>query len=236
MDKLKLKVDMLWERDYTYALEHQMKSTLAALSFLKENVIDKRVSPAMTKEYLIHGLSIVWLLVELRLPVSEEELDLMMSVAALHVLKELDPEYSLEQLEKIPSIHENVVVFIESLTKADKQYEIIMDDRLLLITKMAERSNVIEHLCDMTTEEAKIFMIETKRYLFPLCLDGKERYPEFDAALTGILEKMRGLIQVTDILFKRYDSEEDELYEEILNLKEENARIRVALKDRAVTP
>jgi len=131
-------------------------------------------------------------------------------------------------------VRPQVIAYVQEITRFDhlaedeveNYYRTLAKDRLLLMIKMVERSNLIEHLCDMTADEAKTFMWETKRHLFLLCLDGKETYPEFENAFGNIMEKMRGLIQVMDILYKKYDAEEDELYDEIWSLTEENARIR----------
>ncbi len=228
---MKARIDMLFDRDYAYAVAHGYDNTVMALDYIKSSHLDVKVTVPMLQEYLIHGLSMAWMLIELQLPVSHEEMDIMLSASVLHILTELYGEYDVDGLGKSIGMPEQVVTFLHQIPLSNKYYGMIVEDRLLLIIKMVERSNVIEHLCDMTTDEAKQFMMEAKCYLFSMCIDGKERYPEFDGAFTGILEKMRGLIQVMDILFKRYDLEEDELYEEILVLKEENARIRMALEN-----
>lgn len=229
---LKTKIDMLFERDYAYAVSHNYKNTCASLEYIKASHMDVKVNVPMVQEYLIHGLAMVWLLIELRLPITEEEMDLILSASMLHILVELYGEYDMESLSDMIGVPEDVRLFVHKIQESNQNYEMVLQDRLLLIVKMVERSNLIEHLCDMTTEEAKQFMTDTKHHWFSMCIEGKERYQEFDAALAGILEKMRGLIQVMDVLFKRYDAEEDELYEDILALKEENAHIRVTMERR----
>ena len=229
---LKTKIDMLFERDYAYAVSHNYKNTCASLEYIKASHMDVNVNVPMVQEYLIHGLSMVWLLIELRLPITEKEMDLILSASMLHILVELYGEYDMESLSDVIGVPEDVRSFVHKIQESNQNYEMVLQDRLLLIVKMVERSNLIEHLCDMTTEEAKQFMTDTKHHWFSMCIEGKESYQEFDAALAGILEKMRGLIQVMDVLFKRYDAEEDELYEDILALKEENAHIRVTMERR----
>ena len=225
---MKTRIDTLWERNYAYAASHNYRLTRAALEEIRGTHMDADAPAAMVSEYLIHGLSMAWLLIELRLPVTDAELDLMLSASVLHILVEMYGETGMDD----STAPEEVRDFVRKIAEADRNPGIAPENRLLLMVKLVERSNLIEHLCDMSPDEAKQFMREAKRIWFSVCLEGKTRYPEFDAALTGILEKMRGLIQVIDILFKRFDAEEDELYEEIFNLKEENARIRLTMEYR----
>lgn len=229
---MKMKINSLFERDYAYAVSHNYQSTCAALEYMKKSHMDVKVTVPMVQEYLIHALSLVWLLIELPLPITEDEMDLILSASVLHILDEIYGEYDMESLSDVIDVPKTTFEFINKIEQSNHNYDMIVQDRLLLIVKMAERSNVIEHLCDMTIEEAKEFILDAKRYWFAMCIEGKVRFQEFDAALTGILEKMRGLIQVMDILFQRFDSEEEELYEDILALKEENARIRITMEQR----
>lgn len=229
---MQTKINTLFERDYAYAVSHNYKNTCAALEYIKTSHMDVKVPVPMVQEYLIHGLSMMWLLIELPLPVTDEEMDLMLTASILHILDEIYGEYDMERISEVIAVPKEAATLVQKIKQSNHNYDMIVQDRLLLIVKMVERSNLIEHLCDMTAEEAKEFMTDAKRFWFSMCIEGKERYQEFDAALTGILEKMRGLIQVMDILFKRYDAEEDELYEDILALKEENAHIRVTMENR----
>lgn len=229
---MKAKIDSLFQRDYDYAAAHDYKCSTAALEYIKTSYIDVENTMPMVQEYLIHGLSIAWLLIELRLPVTEKEMDLMLSASVLHILAEMYEPYDIEGTVEQIGLSKNVADFVNDIVTSNQDFDKIVGDRLLLMVKMVERSNLIEHLCDMSIEEAKHFRMDAKRFWFAACVEGKACYQEFDMALSGILEKMRGLIQVMDILFKRYEDEEDELYEEILLLKEENARIRVALEKR----
>lgn len=226
---MKAKIDSLFQRDYDYAKTHDYKYTIAALEYIKVSYIEEKMTEPMVQEYLVHGLSMAWLLIQLRLPVTTEEMDFMLSASVLHILVELYERYDIESTVESIGLPQEVAAFVEDIMTSNEDFDKIVDNRLLLMVKMVERSNLIEHLCDMTIEEAKHFRLDAKRFWFAVCVEGKARYQEFDAALSGILEKMRGLIQVMDILFKRYEDEEDELYEEILLLKEENARMRVAL-------
>lgn len=232
MERLNEQIATLMEREEAYANEHALANTQVALNYMKNHLVDVPEEIPMKREYAIHGLSMVWLIIELQLPASADELDLMLASSLLHVFPEL-------KLECTAAVDKAVLEYVEEITKIDQlgpqevepYYRKLACDRLLLMVKMVERSNVIEHLCDMSTDEAKAFMWETKRHLFLMCLDGKENFPEFAPAFGNVLEKMRGLMQVMEILFQRYDAEEEELYDEIWNLREENARIRGAIRN-----
>ena len=226
---MRAKIDSLFQRDYDYVKAHDYKWSIAALEYMKSSYIDEKFAEPMVPEYLIHGLDMAWLLIQLRLPVTTEEMDLMLSASVLHILVELYESYDIDSTVHEIGLPEEMADFVKDIMTSNQYFDKIVDNRLLLMVKMVERSNLIEHLCDMSIEEAKHFRLDAKRFWFAVCVEGKARYQEFDAALSGILEKMRGLIQVMDILFKRYEDEEDELYDEILLLREENARLRLRL-------
>ena len=55
---LKTKIDMLFERDYAYAVSHNYKNTCASLEYIKASHMDVKVNVPMVQEYLIHGLAV----------------------------------------------------------------------------------------------------------------------------------------------------------------------------------
>ena len=221
------KIDALWKQNYAYACAQGYSRTCRALEYMK-SASYPQVPGKEAPEYRIHGLALSWLLIELRLPIPAEALDRMLAASVLHIFPELYGEEGMAGL----TAGEDVVDFVRRIRQADREPGLTAEDPLLLMIKLAERSNLIEHLCDMSTDDARHFMQDAKRVWFPVCLEGRLRFPEFSDALTGLLEKMRGLIQVMDILFKRYDTEEEELYDEILTLREENASIRLTMDQR----
>ncbi len=217
-----------------YATKNQLQNTLNVISILEIEMEHLNFDDAMKAEYYIHGVSMAFMILELHLPISNQELDIMLAASICHILCEIDPEYPLDYLA-MKDISKDVILFVQEMIQADKRLFVsnnqIVFEKLLFMIKLVERCNLIQHLCDMSTEEAKLFIVETKRYLIPMALEGKAQYPEFADYVSVLLEKMRTLIQIADILFRKYDAEEEELYEEILELKEENFRILEAFRD-----
>ena len=59
-----------------------------------------------------------------------------------------------------------------------------------------------------------------------MCIYAKEHYIELLSPIGILLEKLRNLTDVAEMLFAKFESMEIELTREILQLKEENATIK----------
>ena len=59
-----------------------------------------------------------------------------------------------------------------------------------------------------------------------MCIYGKEHYHELLAPVSVLMEKIRTLIEVAEVLLRKYEVREAELNRDILSLQEENATLR----------
>lgn len=227
---MEARIDTLTKQLFVFADIHDYDRTRRAMRYLRNVQMEAEITPRL-QEYLQHGLSAAWLLVELRAPVTDDELDLMLSATVLHVLVE---RYGADGLQGTGA-DERVKALVQKMIKADENPGIVLSDKLLLLAKMVERSSLMEQLCDYPPEEGKMLLKQAKQAWISLCLEAELQYPELEAALSAVREKMRAIVLILDVLYKRYDEEEDALYEEILDLTEENARIRAALEKHQTT-
>ena len=119
-------------------------------------------------------------------------------------------------------------------TEADKAafFKRMEGSKLGMIVKLADRGNVVEGLYNVSVWKAQEYIHETKTYYMPLCVYGREKYPELEQPFGILLEKIRSLIDATEILVVRYVKTEMELTDKILRLKEDNARMRSFIRKR----
>ena len=186
-----------------------------------------------------HALAVCEMLIDLHLPVPHEEEDIVLAAALCHVLTELGSflEYSdllMKQYLLDKSVRELVDKIREHPDMSDaeknKFYDSIQKDRPALLVKLADRGCHVEQLYRLPIWRARAYVQETRYYYFPMCIYAKENDAQIHGVISILMEKMRSLIEVTDILSGRFQEREMTLTNEILTLQEENARIRTMIK------
>ncbi|MBQ0060095.1 MAG: hypothetical protein KBS83_09135, partial [Lachnospiraceae bacterium] len=85
---------------------------------------------------------------------------------------------------------------------------------------------ILQGLHYVSSWMARRNVYETKTYYFPMCIYAKEQYPELLGCINTLMEKLRNLVELTEMMLNRYEDRENELLQEILALKEENAAIK----------
>lgn len=230
------------EEMYRDLLQHSTAGDLKylplALDFMGEKVL---ADPAndVNKGYFEHAIAIAWMLMDLTFPLSKEEEDCMLTAALCHILPELFYDIDVKSECKRVGLDERIANIILLITRKDGMdeeqtachYENLKKDKLALFIRLVDRSNLVEHLYGISQIQAKAYINETKKYFLPICIYAKEQYPQFRGQISIVMEKMRTLIQVMEILFARYELEENALNDEILNLTEENSRLRTIIKE-----
>lgn len=225
-----------------YALENQLLNTSIALPLVRAMM--SRVSVELPDEFkdaseyaadFRHCLSVTRMLINLNIPLSEQEADILFASALCHILPEnlsytkadnrLTNEYHLH-----PEIHHIVMLLFHkgelSDTEQKRYYGRIQNHRLALLIALADRGNLMGQLYGISSWNARRYIYETRNCYFPMCIYAKEHYTELLAPINVLTEKMRCLIEVAEILLSRYEARETELVQEILSLKEENAKIK----------
>lgn len=221
-----------------HAIVKNFKNLPLALDFMKEKVLADQANDT-NKGYLDHAIAISWMLMDLMFPLSAEEEDCMLTAALCHILPELFCDIDVKSECRNVGLEDRIANIILLITRKDGMseeqtachYENLKEDKLALFIRLVDRSNLIEYLHGISQIEAKAYINETKKYFLPICIYAKEQYPMFRGQISVIMEKMRTLIQVMEILFARYELEENALNDEILNLTEENARLRAIIKE-----
>ena len=212
-----------------YAAENRRMYTLFSLDRVEEYY---RQDPETFRRCLLACR----LMIDLHVPVDAQEEDELLSALLCHGLADarLIGMSSDENIEAFypasDRIRELVRLVVARKYLSDEKlknyYDSILADRDAFLIKLAERSNFSANLHGLSIWDARKYVQQTRAYYFPLCIKAKEQYPELYGIISVLMEKMRSLTDVADILSGRYQEREIALTREVLDLREENARIR----------
>lgn len=189
----------------------------------------------LSDDALAHGLEAMRMMLDLTVPVSEREEDELLTASLCHVLTENAAirdtcELAVKRSLRDPGIFGIVNLITEDPTMSEAKqrafFEHLHGNRLAVLVKLVDRSVHTEQLFDMPLWRARAFIHETRETYFPLCHWMKEHDPELIPVVSILLEKMRCLLDVTDLLSMKYESRETAIMNEIEELSEENARLR----------
>lgn len=241
MKDFQQRYDSLWK----YACENELINTAISLNlvasfFFPVNKNDVKYSyndNYSSETYVDHALWVANMLVDIRPEITKEEEDIALSVALCHTLIE-KVAFENEGSELVDLFHldERILYTIyinlrdKSKTDMTDYYKRIQEDKLALLVKLADRSNVVGNLYNSSIQVAQGYIRDTKQNFFSMCIYGKEHYPDLYLAFGLLMEKMRCLVDVTEILSTRFVARENILNNEILALKEENMRLRKAIR------
>lgn len=192
-------------------------------------------NPATHRAYFQHAMAVCRMLIDLHIPVTHNEEDILLTAALCHILPE-NIRYEDFQTELLETcrLPREVYEILRLIVRDDDQSESeqrrfflrIQEDKLALLIKLADRGNLVEQLYGISSWSARNYIHETRNYFFPMCIYAKEHYPDLLGPVSVMMEKMRCLIEVAEILLSRYESRENELVQEIMNLRDENATLR----------
>lgn len=236
----------LYDTLMAYACKNGLKNTVLSLNLVasffypvnKEDVTYSHNDNYTSLTYVDHALWVANMLVDIRPEITKEEEDIVLSVALCHTLvekiafpnngRELVDIFHLDE-----RILEIIYINLRDKTKRDMSdyYRRIQENKLALLVKLADRSYVVGTLSSSTIQVAQGYIRDTKQNFFSMCIYGKEHYPDLYLSFGLFMEKMRCLVDVTDILSSRFIARENILNNEILALKEENARLRQAIRE-----
>lgn len=233
--------DTLWN----YACKNELMNTAMSLRLLisfffpvnKEDIRYSKNDNYSSETYVDHALWVANMLMDIHPEITKEEEDIALSVAICHTLIEkIDFEHKGQELVDLfhmdPEILELIYINLRDKTQKDmtNYYKRIQENKLALLVKLADRSNIVGNLYLSSIQVAQGYVRDTKQNFFSMCIYGKEHYPDLYLAFGLLMEKMRCLVDVADILSTRFVNQENMLNNEILALKEENARLRKAIR------
>lgn len=236
-------MESLYELIANYAAENQLINTEIALPLIREAMQNAAAHPHslfrsdyVHMGYFQHSLSVCHILMELKPELTTQEEDVLLAAAICHVLPEnirfLDIEEALGALA--PQVREIVRLIYREGDGVEGQeqafYDAIQKNKLATLIKLADRGNLVEQLHSMTGSRSRRYMYETRTFFLPMCLYAKEHYPELIPPVSILMEKMRCLLEVSEILLGRYEAMEAQLTGEILALREDNSALRRAIR------
>lgn len=232
------KTASLASRIEAYAKENGLECTARALALAgKLSQLPTRSDAANTKlqSDILHALAVCEVLLELHTGLPHEEEDTLLSAALLHILPGYFPGDDIRDIivgthgfspavfEIVDSLDAGHMILEE---EQEAFYARIQENRLALLVALADRGNTVQNLYRFSTWNAHRYIEETKICYYPMCIYGKEHYHELLAPISVLMEKIRSLLEVTDILLRRYEVREAELLQDIQALREENATIK----------
>lgn len=241
--------DDLYEFVRKYAYNKRLLNTSVALPVVRSLLDGIYRGYKITKDgkkikrpYMHHCLSVTRMLINLHLPLTLEEKDILLAGALCHDLKshvnfpnkgqEIADVYHLDQ--RVVDIM--MLIYVgdcESDADLNRVFNKVRQNRLAMMIRLADRGNIVEELYNFTIFRMQEYIHETRAFYLPMCVYAREFYPELDGAVGILQSKMYDLIISTDIFITRYDTRQKELSEKILLLEEENARMRTVLRQKA---
>lgn len=227
----------IYQQVEDHARSNSYVNTINALALIKKRMSGKN-SPAIDQRMQttnLHSMEVCKMLIDLHIDLAAEEEDVLLASVILHIYLENYHRMNLkDMLEDEFEFSHQVYEIIELLTleynlSYEEQmayYDRIQRHKLALLAILAYRGNTIQHLYEYTTWNAHRFIDETKACYYPMCIYGKEHYHELLAPISVLMGKIKTLLEVAEILIRKYEVREIELMQDILDLKEENATIR----------
>lgn len=215
----------LFEIVLDYASHRQLHLTAAALPYIRERF-------GMGCDiYYRRRLSVCRMLIDLHLPISLEQLDILLAAALSHFLPgDKIPADHMEIVSRLFADEPRVAEVMATLRHTDygdkSYYTRLVANRYALMIRLTERGVLVEKLYEWDPADARRYIRETREHFFPMCIYAKEHYPELLGAASILMEKMRNLIVANEALLNRYEDAETSLRGEILALREENVAIR----------
>lgn len=162
--------------------------------------------------YLCHPLKVCSTLISLNLPLSDEELDVLYSVAILHDTIE-DGQFNEDDTELMTEYQVSPQIYrvIRSLSKQkglsaeelSVYYTAIQQDKICLLVKMADRSHNVEDLYNIPNIPK--YVQETRNYIYPMAAYAKLHWPELSNGVTILKSKIVSLTESTEALIEIYE-------------------------------
>lgn len=200
-----------------YGLEKNQANTLMAMQAIQDLNLDK--------DRLETNFQTALMLINLSINISDEDEDVLIAATVAHDYPELEAlEYTSDRVEQIIRLLASNGV----MRDGDKRYycSVLQQDKLGLLLALAERGNLAEGLYNLSASETMEYVRDSRKYYLPMCLYAKQNYPELQMTFNILMEKLRSLIDIAEIISNRYNVREMSYTNEIFSLMEENARLK----------
>lgn len=230
-----------------YSFERRLWNTCIALplarglhdgTYRKSSVIKN--GDTFKKPYVIHCLLVCRMLADLRVPLSHEEEDILLSAALCHdMIEDLDFANGGRELHEVyglaPRIYEVVKLVSKRKDFTDEEerehFRKIQENKLALLVKLSDRSNNVEDMYNMKHRKIHEYVDETNRFILPMCEYGFAHYPELAKSLGILKDKILCLTTGAAVMADRYLERENELHDQLNELRVENKKLFEELKE-----
>lgn len=240
-----------WEKEYNfikgYATKYKMRNTLIALTLAVKYHFGQCRDGG--EPYIIHPLMVCKTLILLNIEkVLQEwynkeiykiqhECDVMFAAAILHdVIEDCNVSQNGRELIRDYLLDREVVEVVKILSKPPKKKKFPWDkvynpeeyfinishDWKATLIKIADRANNCSTMQVFKEERMRKYILETQKYIYPLCSEGRLKYPEFSNTITimknlivSICESIASLIGMQDVIM-----DEGEQYKKIVHFIE----------------
>lgn len=181
--------------------------------------------------YLLHVLKVASTLISLDLEMNNAELDILITCALLHDTLEDAPEgfFKHDGTELVtdygfPTEVYETVKLLSKRSGANEEelgiyFNAIKRNKFALLIKMADRSHNVEDLYNMKIEKLHKYVVETRKWIYPLSSYAKENYPELSSGVTILKSKIVSLTESTETITELYEEKMEEKDKEIKELK-----------------
>ena len=231
-----------------YAYAKHLQNTILSLYIVRgmlmakmgTDLFERKKHKASMGVHFAHCLNITQLLINLHPNLYPDQEDYVLAAALSHVIPEVF-DLKGKNSEVFTSfgfdqeVYKLIQINYRNLSWNDEQkqsyYDSILENKLALLIKIVDRANILEQLYEAPLNKEQEYIRDTKQYFLPMCVKGKELYPELYPVFTVIHEKMRCLIDITDIITNKHIDTMNELNNQILELIEDNARIRKMIQE-----
>lgn len=192
---------------------------------------------------MIHCLLVCRALIDLQLPMTSEEEDVLFASALCHdIIEDVElPENGRELITVFgldPQVYEIVKILSKRKDFTEEEhlayFDGIVKNKYALLIKLADRSNNVEDLYNMKTWKINEYVDETRERIFPMCGQGIDLYDDLAPSIQILWEKMVSLTEMAEILAERYDKRERELVQRIAELQNEQISLRAELREMGV--
>lgn len=189
--------------------------------------------------YILHCLKVCSTLISLNIPLSDEEMDILLASSILHDTLEDCEEYfpkggeeyitkygfpkELRDVIQLLSKHEG-----SSELELNIYFNAIKKNKIALLVKMADRSHNVEDLYNMKNipkyiQETKTYFLGKKNF-GSIVSYGKQNYPELSNALTNLKSKILSLTEEAEVMYNKQLAIIDEK-DSIIKAKDEEIKL-----------
>ena len=170
--------------------------------------------------YVLHVLKVCTTLMNLDLPLTDEELDVLYCTALCHdMIEDCHENFPKGGIELVEDYGLDYRVFeaVRLLSKhsgasqeeLSEYFNAIKHNKFALLIKLSDRGHNVESLSCMKLEKIHKYCKETRDFIYPLCSYAKQNYPEITKGVTILKSKIVSLTEATETLINMFEEQSE---------------------------